>query len=114
MILVTGAGGKTGNAIIKALTARGEAAHAFVHRETQVESVRALGAVATSIGALDDPDAIARAAEGSSAVYHICPNVSPFEFTFARAVVEGATRAGLRRFIYHSVLHPQTEAMPHH
>jgi uncharacterized protein YbjT (DUF2867 family) len=114
MILVTGAGGKTGNALIKALAARGEPVHAFVHREAHVESVRALGAVVISAGALDDVDAIARAAKGSNAVYHICPNVNPFEFTFARAVMEAATRAGLRRVIYHSVLHPQTEAMPHH
>jgi NAD(P)H dehydrogenase (quinone) len=114
MILVTGAGGKTGNAVIKALTARGQAVHAFVHREAHAESVRALGAAAISIGSLDNADAIARAAEGARAVYHICPNVSPFEFTFARAVVDGVSRAGVRRFIYHSVLHPQIEVMPHH
>jgi uncharacterized protein YbjT (DUF2867 family) len=33
---------------------------------------------------------------------------------FARAVVKGVVCAGVRRFVYHSVLHPQVEAMPHH
>ena len=33
MILVTGAAGKTGRAIIRALTARGEAVRALVHRQ---------------------------------------------------------------------------------
>lgn len=114
MILVTGAAGKTGRAVIKALAARGEAVHAFVHRAAHVESEQAFGAAAASVGSLDDVDAIARAAEGARAVYHICPNVSPHELPYARAVVEGITRAGVRRFIYHSVLHPQIEAMPHH
>jgi NAD(P)H dehydrogenase (quinone) len=114
MILVTGAGGKTGNAVIKAFVACGESVHAFVHREAHSTSTRALGASRVSVGSLDDADAIARAAEGVRAVYHICPNVSPFEFPFGRAVVAGITRAGVNRFIYHSVLHPQVEAMPHH
>jgi len=114
MILVTGAGGKTGKAVIKALVARGQAVHAFAHRNEQRAPLLALGAKAVSVGALDDADAIARAAEGVRAVYHICPNVSPYEVPFARAVIDGVTRAGVRRFVFHSVLHPQVEAMPHH
>jgi len=50
MILVTGAAGKTGRAVIKALAARGDAMHASAHRETQIASVRALGATAASVG----------------------------------------------------------------
>jgi NAD(P)H dehydrogenase (quinone) len=114
MILVTGAGGKTGNAVIKALVALGASVHAFVHREAHGASMRALGASRVSVGSLDDVDAIVRAAKGAHAVYHICPNVSPFELAFGRAVVAAITRAGVRRFVYHSVLHPQIEAMPHH
>jgi NAD(P)H dehydrogenase (quinone) len=114
MILVTGAGGKSGNAVIKALVARGESIHAFVHREAHRVLMRTLGAAGVSVGSLDDADAVTRAAKGAHAVYHICPNVSPFELTFAHAVITGVTRAGVRRFIYHSVLHPQIETMPHH
>jgi uncharacterized protein YbjT (DUF2867 family) len=114
MILVTGAGGKTGDAVIKALTARGQSVRAFAHHEAHRARLCALGATAVSIGSLDDADAIARAAEGARIVYHICPNASPHELTFARAVADGVARTGLRRFVYHSVLHPQIEAMPHH
>jgi uncharacterized protein YbjT (DUF2867 family) len=113
-ILVTGASGKTGKAVVKAMVARGEGVHGFVHRETHRVALLALGAQAVSVGALDDAAAIAQAARGARAVYHICPNVSPLELAFARAVAEGVTRAGVRRLIYHSVLHPQIEAMPHH
>jgi NAD(P)H dehydrogenase (quinone) len=114
MILVTGAGGKTGSAVIKALVAHGESVHAFVHREAQRALMRTLGATGVSVGSLHDADAVTRAAKGAHAIYHICPNVSPFELTFGRAVITGVTRAGVRRFIYHSVLHPQIATMPHH
>jgi NAD(P)H dehydrogenase (quinone) len=114
MILVTGAGGKSGRAVIRALAARGEGVHAFVHREALVAPARAAGAASVSVGSLDDVEAIARAAQGARAVYHICPNVSPLELAFAGSVVEGIRRSGLRRFVFHSVLHPQIEAMPHH
>jgi NAD(P)H dehydrogenase (quinone) len=114
MILVTGAGGKTGRAVITALAAAGRSVRAFAHRDAHTAAVRACGAVAVSVGSLDDVDAIAHAAKGVQAVYHICPNVSAFELAFAQAVVTGIKRAGVRRFVYHSVLHPQIEAMPHH
>ena len=114
MILVTGAGGKTGKAVVKALAARGETVRAFVHRDGLVQSVKALGASEISVGSLDDADALSRAMIGARAVYHICPNASPHEVAFARVVVAAAQGAGVRRFVYHSVLHPQIEAMPHH
>jgi NAD(P)H dehydrogenase (quinone) len=114
MILITGAAGKTGKAVIRALAARGEQVHAYVHRDTHVRALHEHGAIAVSVGTLDDADAIALAAKDAHAVYHICPNVSAYELPFARAVAEGVSRAGVMRFVFHSVLHPQIEAMPHH
>jgi len=114
MILVTGAAGKSGMAVIEALAARGERVHAFVHRESHIGPALTRGASMASVGSLHDADGIARALKGARAIYHICPNVSPNELRFGHAAAEGAVRAGVRRFIYHSVLHPQVEAMPHH
>lgn len=114
MILVSGAAGKTGKAVIRALAARGDNVHAYVHRDAYVSSMLEHGASAASVGALDDVEAIVRAAKGARAIYHICPNVSPDELPFARAVAEAMKRAGVKRFVFHSVLHPQIEAMPHH
>jgi uncharacterized protein YbjT (DUF2867 family) len=114
MILVTGAAGKTGKAVIRALVARGERVHAYVHRDAHVAAVYELGAAAATVGEQDNADAIRKSAKDARAVYHICPNVSPRELQFARAVVEGASRAGTRRIVFHSVLHPQIETMPHH
>jgi uncharacterized protein YbjT (DUF2867 family) len=114
MILVSGAAGKTGKAVIRALAARGEQVHAYVHRQAYVSGVLEHGAAAASVGPLDDVAAIVQAAKGARAVYHICPNVSPHELPFARAAAEAASRAGVTRYVFHSVLHPQIEAMPHH
>jgi len=114
MILVTGAGGKTGRAVIKALAARGESVRAFVHREDHVSAVKALGAAEAAVGDIHDEAALRRAMEGARAVYHICPNVNPDEVAIGRAAISAARVAGVQQFVFHSVLHPQAEAMPHH
>ena len=64
--------------------------------------------------AMDDTHALSRAMQGADAIYHICPNVSPHEIAFARPLIAAATDAEVARLVYHSVLHPQIEAMPHH
>jgi len=114
MILVTGGGGKTGKAIVGALAARGAAVRAFVRSPAHEAALKLIGASDVVAGAMDDPLALAQAVRGTRAIYHICPNVSPHEITFARALVTAAIDAGVSRLVYHSVLHPQIEAMPHH
>jgi uncharacterized protein YbjT (DUF2867 family) len=114
MILVTGAGGKTGAAVLAALAARGAPVRALVHREAQAGVAMAQGAREVRVGSFDDPPSVRRAMRDATAIYHICPNVSPHEVAYAGAVVAAATAAGVRRLVYHSVLHPQVEAMPHH
>ena len=114
MILVTGAAGKTGTAVVKALAARGARVRALVRRAERATAVKALGAAEVVIRSFDDSGALARAAAGARAIYHICPNVSRDEIAFARNVVAAAQAQHVSHFVYHSVLHPQIEAMPHH
>jgi uncharacterized protein YbjT (DUF2867 family) len=114
MILVTGAGGKTGKAVVKALVAHGAPVRAFVRNPAHEVALVAVGAREMVVGAMDDADAVARAVRGVDAIYHICPNVSPHEILFARTLIAAATKSGIARLVYHSVLHPQIEAMPHH
>jgi NAD(P)H dehydrogenase (quinone) len=114
MILVTGAAGKTGRAVVKALAASGASVRALVRRAEQVDALKALGAANVSVGSFEDRGALALATAGMQAVYHICPNVSANEVAYARAVVAAAREHNIERFVYHSVLHPQIEAMPHH
>lgn len=114
MILVTGAAGKTGRAVIRALTAGGEAVRALVHRPEQVRLAKRLGARQVIAGDMHAPELMTRAAQGIQAIYLICPNMSRDEVEIGEVAISAARSAGVERFVYHSVLHPQTEAMPHH
>jgi uncharacterized protein YbjT (DUF2867 family) len=61
-----------------------------------------------------DDDAIRFVMQGVRAVYHICPNMSPDEKVIGQLVIREARKADVEHFVYHSVLHPQTETMNHH
>jgi len=113
-ILVTGASGKTGRSVIRALIAKGKMVRALVHRPDQVRSIQEIGVQKVVVGDMRDRAAIESAARGARAIYHICPNVNPDEAAIGQVVIAAARSAGVERLVYHSVLHPQTEAMPHH
>jgi NAD(P)H dehydrogenase (quinone) len=114
MILVTGAGGKTGRAVAGALAARGAALRAFVRREEDAPALRGLGVGEVVVGDLRLAADLRRAMAGAQAVYHICPNVHPDEVLIGQTAIAAAQASGVEHFVFHSVLHPQTEAMPHH
>jgi NAD(P)H dehydrogenase (quinone) len=114
VILVTGAAGKTGVAVIRALAAAGQPVRALVRRPDQMERVYAAGAQDALAGDLRDPEILGQAARGVHAVYHICPNLLPDETAICEEALRAARLAGAGKFIYHSVLHPQIQAMPHH
>ena len=114
MILVTGAAGKTGQAVIKALVARRQPVRALVRRDEQTQIVKSLGAEEAIVGDMRDATTLKRATQGVHAVYHICPNVSPEEIQIGKTAIAAAREAGVERFVFHSVMHPQTEAMTHH
>src|ERR1700682_722985 len=103
MILVTGAGGKTGNAVIKALVARGAPVRALVRSRAHDPALRTIGADEVVAGSMDDAHALSHAARGADAIYHICPNVSPHEVVFAKGLIAAATDLGVSRLVYHSV-----------
>ncbi len=114
MILVTGAAGKTGRALVRALAAGRQPVRALIYRPEQAPGLQALGAMETPVADLRDRAAVQRAVDGVRAVYHIAPNVSPDEIAIGRNVIAAAQSAGVERLVYHSVLHPHIEAMPHH
>jgi len=113
MILITGAAGKTGRTLIKALS-KVESVCAFVHHEEHVSVVKSLGADKVIVGDMRDESAIRSAMQGARAVYHICPNMNPDEVVIGKSVIDASRAAGVEHFVYHAVLHPQTEKMNHH
>lgn len=112
-VLVTGAGGKTGRHVIAALLARGARVRAWVHSgrgapDWPEEQVDVLA------GDLMQAALWERALDAIDAVYHIPPNMFPQEEALGELAITACEQAGVTRFVYHSVLHPHVEAMPHH
>jgi NAD(P)H dehydrogenase (quinone) len=114
VILVTGAAGKTGRAVIKALLERGESVRGFVRSHEQAEELTRLGVDFSVVGDMTAAESYVEAMQGVRAAYHICPNMHPDELMIGSFAIEAARRCNLEHFVYHSVLHPQTEKMPHH
>jgi uncharacterized protein YbjT (DUF2867 family) len=114
MILVTGAAGKTGRAVISALIQRGFSVRALVHSRTQQEGFSSAREVEVVAGDLLSTNSIAKAVRGVEQIYHICPNVNPNELAIGKMMITAAKAEKVKLFVFHSVLHPQVEAMPHH
>src|SRR3989304_6140188 len=106
MILITGAGGKTGRAVMRALISKGEPVRALVHRSDQIQRVDSLGVREVLAGDMNSASKMDRAVRGVRAIYHICPNVSPDEVSIGQTAIAAARAAGIEHFVYHSVLHP--------
>lgn len=114
MILITGSAGKTGRSVLQALVGRGAPVRALVHQPEQIHTVEASGAQDVIVGDMKSQETMERAVQNMGAVYHICPNVSPDEVAIGQIAIAAAQSAGVEHFVFHSVLNPQIEVMPHH
>ncbi|NKB22353.1 MAG: NAD(P)H-binding protein [Alphaproteobacteria bacterium] len=114
MILVTCAGGKTGKAIVNALVASGQAVRAMVRSETSANNIKAMGVAETVTGDLANAEDVIRATNGVAVVYYIAPNMDPNERLNGDNVIAACQSANVSRLVFHSVLHTQLEALPHH
>ena len=111
MILVTGAAGKTGKAVLQALAQAGQPVRAWLRRPEQAQELPIADAI---VGDLEDSCLWRDACCGIDALYLICPNMYARELQVGKLALQAAQQAGVERLVYHSVLHPQTEEMPHH
>jgi uncharacterized protein YbjT (DUF2867 family) len=114
LILVTGAGGKTGRSVLRELARQNRPARALVRDPKKIPMVLAAGATEASIGNLLEPQTMEAAFEGISHVYHIPPNMHEEEEAIGENVLRLAEERPVEHFVYHSVLHPYVRAMPHH
>jgi uncharacterized protein YbjT (DUF2867 family) len=114
VIVVTGAAGQTGQAVLRQLRARGIAARAMVSRESSAAKVREAGAGEVVVGNLRSAADARRALEGASVVYHICPVMSDDELGIGRNLIAAALGNKVARFVFHSLVHAQCDALLHH
>jgi uncharacterized protein YbjT (DUF2867 family) len=113
VIVVTAAGGQTGEAVVRALWSRGRRVRALVGSTRPRPELDALSAEVVAAD-LTDAAAVEPLLTGAEALYLIWPNFDPDEAAGATALLAAARRAGVGRVVYHSVLRPQVRAMPHH
>jgi dihydroflavonol-4-reductase len=121
MILVTGATGHIGNALVRKLLSRGEKVRALIMKEEDTSSIRDLRLECVE-GDVLDPASLQPALAGVDTVYHlagiisIMPGKNPFVWKInvegTRNVIEAARRAGIRRLLYTSSIHAVKRA-PH-
>lgn len=108
MLLVTGATGTTGTAVLRALQAKGVAARGLIRDDAKAEHVRALGAEPV-VGDLADPPSLSGALAGVERAYLVTP-FSPKQPDLEQAFVEAAARAGVRHVVKLSVIGASPEA----
>lgn len=110
-MVVVGAAGKTGRAVADALVTRGVPVRAAVRPGR--EDAAPPGTVPVAVD-LETGAGLEGALDGARAAYHLAPNVHPHEVPMAHRVVQAAAVVGLPHLVFHSVLHPDDERMPHH
>ena len=114
MIGVTCAGGKTGRAIISHLARSGEKVRAIVRRPNSLDNIRELGAADLIACDLSDREGLDRAFHGLEQLYYIAPNMHPDEYSFGLNVLTSCIKGSIKKIVFHSMLHTQIQALPHH
>lgn len=121
-VLVTGANGRTGRAVVSAL-ARYGATHgadpaprirAFIRDAAQAPALAAIGADEHAVGNMADPASIATAMTGCDALVHIGPPMHPDELSMTQTFIRIAKDQQLAHFVYYSVMHPLRREVRHH
>jgi len=114
MILITGAGGQVGCAVIRALSKSGIETKAFIHRASSTEKVKEAGATKVFVGDMSEEKDLTGALHEVDTVYYICSATNPKEGEIGGQMIQIAKRMGNIYFVYHSVLHSVLQDMPHH
>ena len=114
LILAAGAAGKFAGHVVPALVARGATVRGLVHEAKALASIRDEGAVDAVVGDLREPRSIAAALEGVESVFYVAPAFLPDEARAGVDFVAAVVKAGVRRFVFSSVIHPALSALPNH
>src|SRR4051794_23578543 len=117
MILIVGATGQLGGKVLTSLRASGQQVRALVRQQSDGSHLRKAGAE-TVEGDLRDPASLARACEGVERVLSTANSarrsgddtVQTVDLDGTAALIDAAATAGVRRFVYVSVL----DARPDH
>jgi uncharacterized protein YbjT (DUF2867 family) len=100
--------------VIPELARRGAKVRGFVHVPDDVGRAQARGAAEVVVGDLADPADVAAALAGVDRVFYVAPVGLPNEAEVGKAFVAASIKAGVRRFVFSSVIHPVLSGLPNH
>jgi uncharacterized protein YbjT (DUF2867 family) len=112
--LVVGAAGKFAGLVLPALAQRGVKIRGLIHTASETETVRKNGATEVTVGDLTDRGSLDAAFKDVDSVFYIAPAFLPNEAAVGKGVVDAAKDAGVRRFVFSSVIHPILSALRNH
>ncbi|WP_232314023.1 NmrA/HSCARG family protein [Ralstonia sp. A12] len=113
-VLVVGAAGKFAGLVVPELVARGVRVRGLVRDERGAAQARQRGASEIAIGDLRDVASQERAAAGVDGVFYIGPAFAAEETQMGLNMIDVAQRAGVRRFVFSSVIQPTDTSLENH
>ena len=113
-ILAVGSSGKFAGLVIPELAKRGAKIRGLVRKASEGDKVLTMGATEIAVGDLADSASIAKALEEISSIFYIAPAFLPEEAEVGKAMVTAARKAGVRRFVFSSVIHPILSVLINH
>ncbi|KQV19045.1 epimerase [Rhizobium sp. Root1203] len=114
IFLVVGAAGKFARLLIPELLRRNSTVRGLVRNAERGDLARSWGTTQIAIGDLRNPDSLKRAVEGVDGIFHIGPAFAPDEAAMGIALIEAATRGGVRKFVFSSVIQPTNTRLKNH
>jgi uncharacterized protein YbjT (DUF2867 family) len=113
-LLLTGANGRTGRAILQSMSKAGLSVRAFIRDPAQEGALLELGADECVVGDMGDAASIAKAVSGVDKILHIGPPMHRDEVDIVERFIEAGAAEGIDHFIYYSVMHPLRREVRHH
>ncbi|WP_027165510.1 NmrA family NAD(P)-binding protein [Mesorhizobium sp. WSM3224] len=113
-ILAVGAAGQFAGLVVPALAERGARVRGLVRKPEQAAEATRRGAAEVAVGDLRDRTSLDRALRDIDAVFYIAPAFLPSEAEVGKGMVAAAIDAGVRRFVFSSVIHPVLGGLVNH
>jgi uncharacterized protein YbjT (DUF2867 family) len=100
--------------VVPELARRNAVVRAFVRKPEDEPIVRRNGASEVALGDLTDAASIQRALAGITSVFYVSPVFLADQAAIGQRVVAQAIAAGVKRFVFSSLIHPVLSGLPNH
>ncbi len=114
LILAVGAAGQFAGLVVPELAKRGAKVRGLIKDAEQGDAVIKNGAAEVVVGDLTDRASMNSALKGVDSVFYIAPAFMPDEAKVGKSMVDAARQAGVRRFVFSSVIDPVISALENH